>query len=534
MHVYANQAYLDLFGYDNADDLEGMPIMDMLDTSAQPEFKQFLKTLQQEGTRHLELDSTGIDGKGAPFKMHMSFAPANYADEQCTQVVINTSADQSDLENKLREISSRDLLSGLHNKPFLLSQLQQAGDTAVLKGARGALLYINIDQFGKIKSDVGISHADTVIVEIATKLRKLCRESDVLARIGEDIFCVMRMDIDAEEAHQLAEQLRDNICHLLIETGNRTVTPTVSIGIALITETSSRPDEVLQMAHQAADDVRKQPGSERGNGVSLFVPKDKDEQQEAINLQKVLTDAIRSNSFRLLFQPMISLRGDETEHYETLLRLHMPDGNEVSAGEFFANPGLSDELKRKIDRWVILHTTKLLSEHRAKGHNTRMIVNLCAASLADEALPGWITVAMNAASLPKGSVVFQFHEDDAGRMLKQAQVFSHSMMEKGMPTSLSRFGCALNPMNLLKHLAVTYVKIDGSFTQELSNADAQKHLKALLDGLHEEDKVTIVPLVENATSVASLWQLGVHFIQGYYVQAPQAALSFDFSDESEM
>src|SRR5690606_41169075 len=64
----------------------------------------------------------------------------------------------------------------------------------------------------------------------------------------------------------------------------------------------------------------------------------------------------------------------------------------------------------------LLHTTKLLGEHRAKGHNTRMFINLSAASLADEALPGWIGVAINAAKLPKGSVVFQFHEDDASRI----------------------------------------------------------------------------------------------------------------------
>src|SRR5690606_36778309 len=152
------------------------------------------------------------------------------------------------------------------------------------------------------------------------------------------------------------------------------------------------------------------------------------------------------------------------------------------------------------------------------GHNTRMFINLCGASLADEALPGWIGVAINTANRPKGSVVLQFHDDDASRMLKQAEKFSHGLMEKGIPTALCRFGCALNPLHILKHLAVSYVKVDGSFTQELSNADAQKHLKELLTQLHEEEKLTIVPLVENATSVASLWQLGVHFIQGYYVQ----------------
>ena len=506
----------------------------MLDPEAQGEFKQFLKTLLQDNNQRLEFNTTGINGKGQPFAMRMSFAPATYADEQCTQVIINTNTANSDLEEKLRELNNRDLLTGLYNKPFLLSQLESAVDKAVLKGARGGVLYINIDHFGKIKSDVGISHADTVIVEIATALKAHLQEQDVLARVGEDIFCCLRMHADAEDLLALAEDLRHAIEHLLVDIGHRTVTVTASIGVALVSDTSPNPDDILQQAHHAVDDVRKHAGTTQGNGVNLFLPKDQNEQQQAQDLQKVLLEAIRNNSFRLMFQPMISLRGDESEHYETLLRLKMPDGEELSAGHFLYDPSVSDELKRKVDRWVVLHTTKLLSEHRAKGHNTRIFINLCGASLADEALPGWLGVAISAANLPKGSVVFQFHEDDASRMLKQAQDFSHALMEKGIPSALSRFGCALNPLHILKHLAVTYVKVDGSFTRELSNPEAHQHLKELLSQLHEEEKLTIVPLVENATSVASLWQLGVHFIQGYYVQAPQSGLSFSFSDDTEM
>ncbi|MAY14666.1 MULTISPECIES: EAL domain-containing response regulator [Thalassolituus] len=534
MHVYANQAYLELFGYASVEELEGMPIMDMVDSSGQAGFKSFLKTYHAEQGSSQELKTTGINDKGHTFPMLMTFSAATYGDERCTQVVIRTNADNSELEAKLKEISSRDLMTGLYNKPYFNARLEEAVDSAVLKGAKGAVLYINIDHFGKIKSEIGISNADTVISEIGNCLKAQINEKDVLARIGEDIFTCMRMGADAESALQFGERLRDKIEHLLIDIGNRTVTVTASIGLSLITENSSRPEDILQQSHHASDDVRKQAGHERGNGVHLFLPKEMDEPQQSSNLQQTLTDAIRNNSFRLLFQPMISLRGEETEHYETLLRLHHPNGDELSGGDFLNNTDISDDLKRKIDRWVILHTTKLLGEHRAKGHNTRMFINLSAASLADDTLPGWIGVAINAAKLPKGSVIFQFNEEDASRLLKQTQQFSHSLMEKGIPAALSRFGCALNPMQTLKHLAVDYVKVDGSFTQELGqNPEAQKHLKALLEGLHEEEKRTIVPLVESANSVASLWQLGVHFIQGYYVQPPQSAMSYNFSDENE-
>lgn len=532
MHVFANQAYLDLFGYHFVDDLEGMPILDMIDATAQQAFKTFLKTHSKDSNQ--EFTSTGLDGEGQPFPMRMTFSPATYADEECTLVVIKLSNDNSELEEKLKEISARDLLTGLYNKPYLIEQLESATDKAVLKGAKGAVLCVNLDDFGRIKSEVGISLADKVITDIGNLIKNKCQPTDVIARVGEDIFACLRMGTDAESAMNFAETLRNAIEHCLVEVGNRTVTATARIGVALITETSSRPEDILQQAHSASDDVRKLKNHERGNGVCLYMPKE-NSKEATVNLEQVVTDAIRSNSFRLLFQPLISLRGDEIEHYEAFLRLKLPNGEELSAGEFFSNPNISNALKCKVDRWVILHTTKMLGEHRSKGHNTRMFINLSAASLLDASLPGWVSVAISTAKLPKGAVVLQFHEDDASRMLKQAQDFTQALLERGIPAGINRFGCALNPLNILKHLAVDYIKVDGSFTKELTNNnDAQTHLKQLLSELHEENKITIIPLVENATSVATLWQMGAHFIQGYYVQPPQAAMTFDFNDESEI
>ena len=119
-------------------------------------------------------------------------------------------------------------------------------------------------------------------------------------------------------------------------------------------------------------------------------------------LEQQLASALKANHLRLLFQPLISLRGEDLEHYEALLRLPTNSGEDISAGEFLNTPHISDELKRKIDRWVIIHTTKLLSEHHRKGHKTRVFINISAASLRDDTLANWIVVAMKAAGLASG------------------------------------------------------------------------------------------------------------------------------------
>ncbi|MDC6690158.1 EAL domain-containing protein, partial [Leclercia adecarboxylata] len=120
-----------------------------------------------------------------------------------------------------------------------------------------------------------------------------------------------------------------------------------------------------------------------GNALKIFNPAD--ELAAAANrgdIVAMLRQALENNSFRLLFQPIISLRGDSFEHYEVLLRLLDPQGVEVPPNEFLS--AASDVgLATKIDRWVILNSIKLLADHRSKGHSTRLFLHLSAASIQD-------------------------------------------------------------------------------------------------------------------------------------------------------
>jgi diguanylate cyclase (GGDEF)-like protein/PAS domain S-box-containing protein len=532
MHIYANQAYLDLFGYESVDDLEGMPVMDMVSSQDQDNLKKSLKSFLMAGG-NVDLKYNGLKTDDTEFPITMSLSSANYADESCTQIVIRAKSDSSDLEAKLKEISSRDLLTGLYNKPYFMSSLESAVDRAVLKGSFSAAMYINIDRFGKVKSQVGINNADSVLCSVAEYLKSEMLEGDTLARVGEDIFAWLRPNINAEQALVMAEKCRDKIEHLVIDASSQTVTITASIGISLVNDSCSDPSDILQRAHQAADLVRHDDGHEKGNGIHLYIAEEvaPDNSEEGIEQQVI--SALKTSSFNLLFQPLINLKGDEQEHYETLLRLPQSDGEELSAGDFLNGFAISEDLKRKIDRWVILHSTKLLSEHRQQNMNTRLFVNLSAASILDDTLSSWIGVALKAAKLDSDAVIFQFNEEDATKFLTQAQKFTADLKAKGYSCALSRFGCSLKPFQTLKHLSLDYIKVDGSFTHELNQPEALATLKQMLADLHEQELKTIVPLVESASAVASLWQLGTHFIQGYYVQAPQAGMIYNFSDDDE-
>ncbi|MDO8695941.1 MAG: ferrous iron transporter C [Pseudomonadales bacterium RIFCSPLOWO2_12_59_9] len=526
MHIYANRAYLELFCYEDGEELEGIPMIDLIAGSDQANFKDFLKNYQNaEG--NAELACTGIKETGQSFKARMGFSPATYAGEPCIQVVIRAESGNAELEQRLREISSQDLVTGLHNRSHFIELMDSAAERAVNAGQTACVAYIRVDRYAALLAEAGLAGIDLLLTDLAHLLSAHFGSNAQLARFGDDVFTVLLAGQTPEQSQaSLHELLKKTESHLF-EINGRTLQTSLSIGAAGVNEKTPRGQDVIDRAHRCADELTS------GNSLKLFNPAD--ELAAAANrgsIVAMLQQALENNSFRLLFQPIISLRGDSHEHYEVLLRLLNPQGEEVPPLDFL-RAAIDAGLAEKIDRWVILNSIKLLAQHRSKGHSTRLFVNLSSASLQDQTILPWLSVALKAARLPSDALIFQLSEPDAIAYLKQAKALTQGLNELHCKVGLSQFGCSLNPFNTLKHLSIDFVKVDGSFSQDLSGADNQEALKTLLASLHAQAKLTIVPFVESASVLSTLWQAGVNYIQGYYLQGPTQSMDYDFSAGDE-
>ena len=525
MHIYANRAYLKLFDYEDAEELEGMPMIDLIASEDQAAFKDFLKNYAS-GEGNAELSCGGVKPNGQRFQARMNFSPATYDGEPCIQVVIRAESDNAELEEKLREISSQDLVTGLLNRARFLELMDGAAQRAVNDGQIASLAYIRLDRYNEKVGEVGLAGIDLLLTDLANLLRSHFGDDSQLARFGDDVFTVLLPGVAPQQCQDSLSSLLKKVEGHLFDVSGRTVQATLSIGVAGLSEQTSKAQEVVDRAHRCADELE-------GNAIKIYNPAD--ELAAAANrgsLVAMVQQALENNGFRLLFQPIISLRGDSDEHYEVLLRLLDPKGQEVPAADFLS-AAKGAGLAEKIDRWVILNSIKLLAEHRSKGHNTRLFVHLSASSLQDQTLLPWLSVALKAARLPSDSLVFQIGEADAVAYLKQVKSLTQGLAELHCKVALGQFGCALNPFNTLKHLQVDFVKVDGSFSQDLSNAENQEALKTLLASLHAQAKLTIVPFVESASVLATLWQAGVNYIQGHYLQGPSQSMDYDFSSGDE-
>ncbi|MEH6559973.1 MAG: EAL domain-containing protein [Marinobacter sp.] len=529
MHIYANQSYMEFLGYDDIDDLICIPVLDTLTPESQNHYKTFMKSFAEKGEDGITINCTAKRSDDHELNVTMSVSAATYDGEACTQIVLQPEHSDAELEEKLREISSQDLLTGLYNRQHLMKELEQAIASAGKSNETGAFAYIALDSFMTMKGQVGISGADLLLGDLASLLKREAGDDLMLARLSDDAFGLLSLPCDEKSMASRCEQVRKSVDEYLFDINGRTVPLTVSIGIASITENSPKAEELLARAHTASSEVRKQEGQSQGNGIRVYNPADYETLDESNSTEAILK-ALDEDRFRLLFQPIINLRGEGEEHYEAFVRMLDKDDKEVSPYDFLPPMGPSDTAI-KIDRWVILQTIKQLASHRSKGNDTRMFLNVTAETIQDKTFTPWLSVALKAARLPGDSLIFQIREGDANTYMKQAKEFTKALHQLHCKVSIAQFGCALNPFNTLKHIDTDYVKIDGSFTEEIQkNEEAREQVKEMVKSLQSAGKLSIIPLVENAGVLATLWQAGVNYIQGYYLQAPVPEMNYDFGD----
>ena len=526
MHIYANRAYSELFGYEDADDLAAEPMVGLIDADDQTAFKDFLRHHNDQGGQN-DLRCKAVDSSGKRFPVRLSFSPASYDGEPCTQVVIRAETASAEFEEKLKVMASRDLVTGMFNRAYFQEQLDTVLDQAVRQGVASTLVYLSIDGFSSLQADIGIGAADLLLTDLAQLLRNHFSEDTLMARFADDACSILLEGQEPAAAMAQLEELRSKLEGYLFESNGRTVRITVSMGVAAISETSANPTEAIDRAHRIADQL----STDGGNAIKVFNPLEELAMQaNRGDLIALIRHTLETNGFRLLFQPIISLRGDEAENYETFLRLLNSKGEEVPASDFLP-AAMEAGLALEIDRWLISRAVKLLSNHRSKGAETHLLLNLSAASLQSPDMVQWIAAILKEARLPADAIIFQFNDADINTYLKQAKVHTDALRQMHCRVSISHFGGALNPYASLKHVQADYIQIDGSFTRDLSTAAAVDTLKEMISALHNQGKLTIAPYVDSATMMPTLWQAGVNYIQGSYLQAPSDAMNYDFSAE---
>ena len=523
MHIYANESYMEMFGYDDLDDLLCVPVIDIVASEFQAVLKKLLKQKGQINEHALACQCVGEDGEA--FDVEMDFSSAIYDGEPCIQIIISTVEDSSaELQKQLAEISHKDMITGLYNRQYfvelLTAQYQELSDS----GHYRYLGYIHIVDINDIRSAAGASGTDAVLTAAAGVIKSQISEDTIVARIADDAFAIIFNDTDQKKVVSLSERIVNAAADQLLELGGKTIQINCVLGVAMLDSHSADGHEALLEAQKASDVA-----VENAHKVSFFDRTDVSNIADG-DLVAEIKFALENDRFLLYFQPIISLRGEEAEHYEALLRILNKEGETVSIGPYVSTILLSGQAA-PVDRWVIETAIKALSKRKAKGVATRLFVHITYATISDPDFLPWVNVHLKKHNVSGSSLVFQLSEQDATDYLKPAKAFSRGLSLLKCQLSIGNFGKVADVKTLTRHLDVSFMKLDPSIVQGMDTEEGHQHLKNLINDIRGEGLASIVPHIESASLMQALWQDGAAYAQGHMLQPPTDAMDFNFSDE---
>ncbi|WP_448215239.1 EAL domain-containing protein [Endozoicomonas sp. 2B-B] len=505
MHIDTNPSYIKLFGYEDPDDLAGMPLIDMIASQDQPLFKNLIKHFKP-GDEQPAVECQLINAEDQTFSATVLLSDAVFDDEPCIQVIVKASALASATTTVVHQEDDSILIPRKHFTPVLNSE--QEPET---------LAYLRLDNYDSIRENIGIDGSIAVQETISRLLCEHVPESTA-THYGDEVYLINVHEKNITDLEPLRKALENE----LISAGQQTLFTTASIGLA---ESGQECDgqAMLERARLACHLA----ASSGGNKLEFF-------SQSAIDNQKacngdtvaIIRQALENDSFRLLFQPVISVAGDGPGYYEVLLRLLDQKGREVPAGEFI-NAAEDSDLMPFIDRWVIRQSVKLLSRKLRNGEDTRLMIHISQASLDDEEFTERLSRLLQAADVPGHMIILQMAERLIHQHLNQVKSLAERLQPVGCQFAMTQFSGESRSMRIMEHLDLVFVKLDYLFTEKLDRND-DAHLRKATKNLKSLNKVIIMPGVENAQTLTSIWQLGVDYMQGHYLQPPLESMTYDF------
>ena len=438
-----------------------------------------------------------------------------------TVVVFHDVSELRGLTQQMSYQAAHDPLTGLINRREFERRLDEAMDAAHAEQAVHMLFYMDLDRFKAVNDSCGHLAGDNMLREVAALIKHQVRDSDVVGRLGGDEFGALLIGCPIDKARQLASDICNAIADYRFVWKDKIFNIGISIGLVEISHVSGTIQDVMSAADSACY-VAKQEGRGR---VHVYSARDEAVARERGDIQwlRGLQTALHEDGFELATQPIISMSGavESGPAFEVLVRLPDSQGRTADSAEFL-RPAERYQLMPQIDRWVVNAVLNAIASGELKLASGRSCsINLSGQTLGDESFLGFVVDALDRTSVPPHAVCFEVTEKAILSNVRHAQRFIEVLHGIGCEFSLDDFGSGLGSFASLKHLPIDYLKIDGTYTRNLTSDAVNQEMVAAMIKLARTMQFRIVAeQVEHQDDFDWLRDVGVDFDQGHFVEAP--------------
>ena len=375
---------------------------------------------------------------------------------------------------------------------------------------------IDLDGFKPINDIYGIDAGDDILRQVALRLEGATRGSGFASRFGSDDFAFLAPGLSDEESAQEFGRALSDILGAPYDLENRRVRLSASIGMAMYSESSEKPDLAIERAASALYQAKR---GETGK-VVIYSKKLEARLNEAVRIEQALRKAISEGAIEPHFQPIVRLSDQRILGFEALARWTDPELGPVSPGLFIPiaeQRGLIGEMTE-----ILLYNAA--REARQWPGDTFLSFNLSTTQLSDPGTALKVLSILSRAGLDPGRLEVEITETALMTDTATAKSVLDELRQTGVRVALDDFGTGYSSLGYLRELQLDKVKIDRTFVADMGQERQSDHIiKAILEMCTGLDLAVVAEGIEEFHQVTGLREFGCQAGQGYYFGKPMEA-----------
>lgn len=433
--------------------------------------------------------------------------------------VLERTSELATANKELERLALHDPLSGLPNRILMLKDLHKALDQELTF----SVLMMDLDRFKEVNDTLGHDIGDELLIQVGTRITKLLRKSDTVARVGGDEFTIILTDVNQEQSILIAEKIVACLTEKFSIRDN-SFSIGCSIGIATFPLHGNDSLSLLKSA-----DVAMYTAKRNHLGYVFYDPSDNRQNETNLSLREDLRHAINNNELLLHYQPKVSLATNSLIGVEALVRWQQH--GELIYPDKFIPYAEKTGLIRDVTKWVIATAIQQLSEWQSMGKNLKISVNLSFRDLDDDSLENYILEILDKCKVLPQSIMLEITETSVMDNPIHTLKVLHQLHNMGVGISIDDFGTGYSSMMYLKKLPINEIKIDRSFVSDLIiNSDSNVIVRSIIDLAHNLGMSVTAEGVESQEVLEKLAELKCDVSQGYHTGRPMINAALIQSD----
>ena len=436
--------------------------------------------------------------------------------------------EQRRIEERIRHLARHDALTDLPNR-LMFRETMEAAEERIRRREIVAILAVDLDHFKAVNDTLGHGTGDALLTQVSERLKRACREGDIIARLGGDEFAVLSGPLQhAGDAAAIADRIVEQMA-IPFDVGGHSVVIGASVGIAVAPVDGMTAEALLKNADLALYRAKTD-----GRGAYHFFEKGMDAVlQERRSMELGLRQALARNEFRLVFQPLLNLAEQRISALEALLRWDNPERGSIPPAEFIP---IAEEtgLIVSIGEWVLREACRAAT--RWPG-TVRVAINLSTVQFRNRDLYRQVVSVLELTGLEPKRLELEVTESLLLADTEATLQTLHKLRALGIHISMDDFGTGYSSLSYLRSFPFDKIKIDRSFVKDLSDKDDSRAIvKAVIDLGRSLGMATTAEGVETEAQLDTIRRQGCTEVQGFLFSPPLPSSAIDrlFSAEGGM